>query len=151
MELLEGKVYHSPRLNKRLTSPDSMNFTKLTHIEWGMAIGYSDDTDESFDPLKWVQDPLMEINFPSLTYSATVKIWVSIARSDYNSTTSLSADIWHSLSFPLLETISGDPTDLRLSRLADGLAIYALGNLVTMDFPKLSNCSSITTFGMISG
>jgi hypothetical protein len=68
-----------------LTSPYSMNFPKLAYIESGMLVGsaaYSYVDPEETDPSSWEQYPPMEINFPSLTYSACVLIWGNISRSD---------------------------------------------------------------------
>jgi hypothetical protein len=66
-----------------LTSRDSINFTRLNYIELGMVIGYgwiNFPVSTYSDPLQWVQNPPMEVNFPSLTYSASVNIWGNISR-----------------------------------------------------------------------
>jgi hypothetical protein len=68
-----------------------------------------------------------------------------------NSTTSLSAKIRDSIFFPLLENLNGGDCIEANVDLTPGLVIVAWGNPVSLDFPKLSNCSSITAFGMILG
>jgi hypothetical protein len=66
-----------------------------------------------------------------------------------NSTRSLSADIWHSLSFPVLETINGE--QFFEGSVAEGLYIGTAGNQLNVGFPKLSNCSTVAIYGTIGG